>query len=329
MPDTLNGASPINPVRPRRGKAAMGATDAANLIGPEFFSPPDDPLDDPDPRQRRTKAAMESIREAILDIANGGNGMTTRHLFYRLVAAGVIEKTEAEYNRTVSRLTVDLRRSGDIPFGKIVDGSRQYTCPATYENVQDALNDTAASYQRSYWRTAPVDLEVWCEKDAIKALIVAMTWELAVPLMVTRGFASESVVHELAMDAKRSGKPRVILSLNDYDPSGQIMLADILERAKHYAPNAEFITQQVALTREQVDEYDLPTRPTKREGNTHAKMFLDAESVELDAIDPGHLQNILRDAIEEWIDPHELSVMKAAERSERTVLSRLANRAAR
>src|SRR6478609_4760951 len=81
----------------------------------------------PDRRRRRTKAEMDTIRQAILTIANGGNGMTVRHLFYRLVSAGVVEKTEAEYDGTVARLAVELRRSGDIPFGQIIDGSRLYT----------------------------------------------------------------------------------------------------------------------------------------------------------------------------------------------------------
>src|SRR5690242_5076827 len=52
---------------------------------------------DHDKRERRTKHEMDVIREAILDIANGGDGMTLRHLFYRLVKDAVIEKTEKAY----------------------------------------------------------------------------------------------------------------------------------------------------------------------------------------------------------------------------------------
>ena len=111
-----------------------------------------------------------------------------------------------------------------------------------------AISDTASFYRKSYWRNADRDLEVWCEKDAIRALIQDTCWQLAVPLMVTRGFASESVVQQLAEETKASEKPRVILSLNDYDPSGSIMLGDILQRAQHYAPDADFHCEQVALS---------------------------------------------------------------------------------
>jgi hypothetical protein len=127
---------------------------------------------------------MDIIRHAILRIVNGGTGMTVRHLFYRLVSENIVEKTEAEYDGTVARLAVELRRSGDILYGKIVDGSRLYSMPATYACIEDALDDTASIYRRSYWRQAAFDLEVWCEKDAIRALIQDVTWALAVPLMV-------------------------------------------------------------------------------------------------------------------------------------------------
>ena len=95
------------------------------------------------------------------------------------------------------------------------------------------------------------------------------------------------------------------------------MLQDILRRVKHYAPSAEFYSEQVALTREQVTKYKLPTRPTKVEGNTHARNFSDVESVELDAMDPTILAELLRTAIERHIDDQALKVMLEAERSER------------
>ena len=51
-------------------------------------------------RSRRTGAEIDVIRQALMAIANGGNGMTTRHLFYRAVAAGIVDKSEAEYDGT-------------------------------------------------------------------------------------------------------------------------------------------------------------------------------------------------------------------------------------
>jgi hypothetical protein len=131
-------------------------------------------------RPRRNRAEMNVIRQAIVDIATGGDGVTVRHLFYCLVSAGIVEMTESEYEGT-ARLAMVQRRQGDLPFGSIIDGSRLYSAPPTYHGIKDAIRHTAWSYRRSYWRTADRQLEVWCEKDAIRALIEDTTSGLAVP----------------------------------------------------------------------------------------------------------------------------------------------------
>jgi hypothetical protein len=102
------------------------------------------------------------------------------------------------------------------------------------------------------------------------------------------------------------------------------MLQDILRRAKHYAPDAKFYSEQVALTREQISEYKLPTRPTKFENNHHARNFSDVESVELDAMEPTVLAELLQTAIERHIDDQALKVMLEAEQSERAIMASFA-----
>jgi hypothetical protein len=57
----------------------------------------------------------------------------------------------------------------------------------------------------------------------------------------------------------------------------------------------------LAVTPEQIELYKLPTRPTKRENNKHAKNF-DGDSVELDAIDPIELRRLCQECIERHID---------------------------
>jgi hypothetical protein len=58
----------------------------------------------------------------------------------------------------------------------------------------------------------------------------------------------------------------------------------------------------VALTEQQIAEFNLPTRPTKREGNRHAYGFA-GDSVELDALPPHVLRDMVRDVIERHISP--------------------------
>jgi hypothetical protein len=80
----------------------------------------------------------------------------------------------------------------------------------------------------------------------------------------------------------------------------------------------------VALTEEQIEEFDLPTRPTKREGNRHAKSFA-GDSVELDALPAAELRQMVCECIERHITPVQLDVLRAAEESERELLERWAD----
>jgi hypothetical protein len=79
------------------------------------------------------------------------------------------------------------------------------------------------------------------------------------------------------------------------------------------------IIERVALTEQHIAEFNLPTRPTKREGNRHAKNF-EGESVELDALPPQALRDMVREVIERHITPSAVEVLRAAEDSERQAL---------
>ena len=75
----------------------------------------------------------------------------------------------------------------------------------------------------------------------------------------------------------------------------------------------------MAVTKEQIKRYDLPPRPTGREGNSHAKNFI-GDSVELDAIPVDVLQELARDIIERPIDQRQFEITRIAEESEREAL---------
>ena len=62
----------------------------------------------------------------------------------------------------------------------------------------------------------------------------------------------------------------------------------------------------------------LPTRPTKQSDSRAAKFA--GESVEVDAIPSTTLRALVREAIEQWIDPEQLRIARAAEESERKAL---------
>ena len=113
-----------------------------------------------------------------------------------------------------------------------------------------------------------------------------------VPLMVARGYASLSFLHSAAEYINDLDVPAYIYHLGDFDPSGVNAGEKIEETLRELAPDAEIIFERIAVTPEQIDAWNLPTRPTKT-SDTRAKGFGDI-SVELDAIEPNQLRALVQ-----------------------------------
>src|SRR5262249_38706305 len=117
-------------------------------------------------RPRRSKAEIEDLKSSIYAVVERHPPMTVRQVFYQLVVRGVLEKSERAYQRTVIRLLTEMRLKGELPFDWIIDESRRRRVTETYENVTDALEQTAKFYRRSALRQSPDYIELWCEKEA-------------------------------------------------------------------------------------------------------------------------------------------------------------------
>jgi len=165
----------------------------------------------------------------------------------------------------------------------------------------------------------PVYVEIWCEKDALAGVLMEETQTYDVPLMVARGYASLSFLHSAAMAIEAKDKPAYIYHFGDYDPSGVDAARDIEAKLRRYAPGAEIHFERPAVTREQIEQWNLPTRPTKQT-DTRAKKFGSATSVELDAIPARRLRDLVRECIERHVDREKLALLRVAEQSERELL---------
>jgi hypothetical protein len=271
-------------------------------------------------RSRRTKAEIARIRDALFELLSKDNPQTVRQVFYALTVKGVIKKIEIEYQRTVCRLLTEMREADLIPFNWIADNTRWQRKPTAYVGLDACLNATAKFYRRDLWEAMPVYVEVWCEKDALAGVILEETQTYDVPLMVAKGYSSISFLHSAAEAIAAKGKPAFIYHFGDLDPSG----VDAAHRryARKYDPAVEIHFERPAVTRRQVEEWNLPTRPTKTT-DTRAKKFV-GTSVELDAIAAHKLRHLVRTCIERHVDQDQLKVLRAAEESERKTLKKWA-----
>jgi hypothetical protein len=264
---------------------------------------------------------METIRGAIYAVLDSYHPMTVRQCFYQLVSRGSIAKTEQEY-KTIVRLLTEMRRRQQIPFDWIADNTRWMRKPITYDSITQMLEYSQQTYRRSIWRDQNVYVEVWLEKDALAGVLYVETERWDVPLMVTRGYSSISYLHSAAEAIAAQGKPAFIYYFGDHDPSGKDITRAVEAGLREFAPEADITFARVAVTEQQIRSLHLPTRPTKAT-DSRGKHF-EGESVEVDAIDPLTLREMVRGRIELHIDQDALHRTQAVEELERESLATLA-----
>jgi hypothetical protein len=271
-------------------------------------------------RHRATKDEVEARRSALLDIVFEMKPMTVRQVFYQATVHNLVEKSSGGYDKVQTDL-VQMRRSGAMPYDWLADNTRWQRKPQTFDTVEQALQDTARFYRKSLWKDADCYVEIWLEKDALSGVIYPITEMYDVPLMVARGYASLSFLHEAADYIGSLDVPTYIYHFGDFDPSGVNAGQKIEQTLREMAPEAEIYFERVAVTAEQIDQWILPTRPTKT-SDSRSKNFGDI-SVELDAISPTDLRALVKMVIEQHLPKRQFDILKIAEASEREIIKRL------
>lgn len=240
--------------------------------------------------------------------------LTLRQVYYRLVAAGDIDNTRSNYT-SLSSILVKARERGEVDYKRIEDRVRttiqdNYALPdptELYARMTGQVGYMAQQYRRDPWLDQDNYVEVWLEKDALSTVVSRIATDAyCVPVAVNRGFGSFSFIKEGAkrLASIEGDKPTHILYFGDFDPSGEDMVRDLQKRIMLYgAPGAA--VHNIALNEEQITAWKLPPAPVKK-SDTRAKKFIEAngdKAVELDALDPVDLQNVVKNAIEKYIDP--------------------------
>lgn len=274
-------------------------------------------------RSRRSFAEMDNVLAWINHFIaeSDGEQMSVRHLFYLLVGANIIHKTEAAYTSLVSHLS-KWRRCGQVEWSAFTDSTRWHIKTETFDSMNDALVNTAATYRRNLWSTQKVYVEMWCEKDAMAGTIARAAEPFGVPVFVARGFASLSSLYSAANTfraAAAAGKRCVIHHFGDWDPSGVAACESIVRAFRDdFKVDVELV--RAAVTAKQIKAMKLPTRPVKTSDSRAAK-WTGGECVELDTMPPAEIRKLVESCITQHItDRRAWEVLKETEILERTTL---------
>ena len=172
--------------------------------------------DSPIKRQRATKAESEHRRGKLFEVVKAMKPMTVRQVFYQATVRGIGEKSEARYTKVQTDL-VHMRRSGDLPYDRLVDNTRWQRKPDTFSSVERAVEETARFYRKALWDDIDAYAEIWLEKDPLSGVIYPIASAYDVPLMVARGYASLSFLHSAAEYINNLEVPAYIYHLGDFD----------------------------------------------------------------------------------------------------------------
>ena len=210
-----------------------------------------------------SRALIDLANAVIAEYQDQGFVLTLRQLYYQLVARGYIPNRQTEYKR-LGALLNDARLAGLVDWTAIEDRTRNLRGLPHWENPQSILRAAARGYHLDRWADQPNYIEVWIEKDALVGVIEGVCTQYDVPYFSCRGYTSAS---EMWLAAQRlrvkgwDGKGTTILHLGDHDPSGIDMTRDIAERLALFGAPVDVV--RIALTMDQVAQYDPPPNPAK------------------------------------------------------------------
>lgn len=276
---------------------------------------------------RRTKDQINQLDMQIINVLKEDHPQSVRHIFYRMTDPRLfepVEKSDRGYRHVQDRC-LKLRRSGRIPYNWIADMSRQGYFVNTYANASEFIRGMAGQYRADLWRDADYRCEVWVESRSIASVLLKDCKELAVDLYPCGGFSSVSFVHEAAENHNDSDdtRPLVIFYIGDFDPAGVLIDLSLEKELRlHLDPSIELDFRRIAINEEQIELYQLPTKPRKNSDKRSGQV---KETVEAEAMPAKSLRQLLRMHVEGLLPENALHVTKVAEQSEKEHIVRMAN----
>jgi len=271
-------------------------------------------------------------REAEEYLQKNNIAVTLRGLFYILVSKNVVANTKSAYKR-LSEVIAKARYEKRFPAHLIRDVTRSsaylekteyYPSELSEEDLRRLIESTLESYSTyslNPWKDQPKRVIVLVEKEAQYELVKKVVYEGfdfgVYKVVFSRGYDSATDMIKLAEEIKslnNSGYKAVLLIITDFDPSGEDIARDYVERLKYIEPSLDFESEKVAVTRDQVEKFNLPCTPESQEEleklqrDPRYKGFVDKWGlvrVELDALVALRLDDfkqILVDSIKKHFD---------------------------
>jgi hypothetical protein len=257
----------------------------------------------------------ELLQQAAVIVESYDTSVTLRQLFYRLVAAQLLPNTQNAY-KSLSHYTAEARRSDTFP--ALIDRGRTIHRYRSFDGASGARNWLASIYRRDRTEGQEFSVYLGIEKAGIVEQLQEWFGDYGIPVLALGGYGSQSYVDDVTRDVQAAERPAVLLYAGDYDPSGEDIDRDFVQRTDCWDE-----VRRVALTEAQVAQYELPPQPGK-ETDSRARGFIERHGklvqVEVDALPPDVLHSLFADAIAEFWDDETYQAALDLEGEDRQVL---------
>lgn len=245
--------------------------------------------------------------------------LTVRAIHYALLNAPPLRhaaKPDSTYAndlpsyKSLDELLTRARIAGIFPMEWIRDDTRPVTIwdvhqePRTF--IRRELDGFMKGYCRDLMQSQPNHIEVLGEKNTVDPILRAVVSDYCIPMTTGRGYSSLPPRAAMAQRYTASGKGKLILLvISDFDPDGEEICHSFARSMRDDFGVPKIHPIKVALTASQVRERSLPPSMDAKVSSPNFKRFSEKHGLhayELEAIQPGDLQQILRDAIDSVID---------------------------
>ncbi len=249
------------------------------------------------------------IETGVPIVRSYGGNITLRALHYRLVAKGMTN-TIQHYKRVIGAMKA-ARWDGILNFDDFVDHDREKLgeTKSKVVDLDDSINEAKVqigiwmtAYYRNRWENQPIYPEVWIEKKALISVFEQPCKRKRVALCPCKGYPSLTFLYDAYTRfrvAYNYDKELVILYYGDYDPSGEDIPRNIRDTLAEMGVDVDVRRQ--ALMESQVVEWGLPPAPVKI-GDSRTRNWTGIGQVELDAVEPNQLTDMVNNAIDEVFD---------------------------
>lgn len=250
------------------------------------------------------------------------NPVTLRQLYYRVVAKyagnGYFENTMNNY-KALSRYLVEARRNGLINERMMADKTRTANVPnyEVYWNTEERMQlyitsevkelvRAGSHYSEPRWSDQPYRIVIVLEKMALQSVIEPICKNLDIALITCKGYNSYSQLKQLADNLigrqEDDNRKVIFLTFGDFDASGFDIMRNFEKQLRDMNVEGDFIPK--ALTKEQIETYELPHAPAKKTDSRSEKFIAEHGdfAVELDALDPQVLADLVETSVNEYFD---------------------------